>query len=147
MSRKKTAPAAGARVLIGVLAVAILAVLASLNSYQGSADERRQARDRYGVESALLRLAAASRRLPPAGAVGYLSDLQLSDQAGTPAFLAAQYVLAPHLLVPVDAHASTEWAVGNFSRPVDFAAVGARAGYTMVTDMGNGVVLYRKATP
>ncbi len=148
MSRKTTLPAAGARALVGVLAVAALAVLASLNSYQGTVEDRRRLPDRYGVESSLeQRFASVSVRLPASGAVGYLSDVPFSDPAGTPAFLAAQYALAPRLLVPVDTHGAAEWAVGNFSRPSDFAAAGARAGYTMTAQMGNGVVLYRKAKP
>jgi hypothetical protein len=38
-----------------------------------------------------------------------------------------------------------EWAVGNFTKPLDFAAAGAARGYQMIADLGNGVVLYRRA--
>ena len=55
--------------------------------------------------------------------------------------------MAPRLLAPVRQGIAAEWAVGNFSRPVDFVAAGAQAGYTMVADTGRGVVLFRKARP
>jgi hypothetical protein len=37
--------------------------------------------------------------------------------------------------------------VGNFSKPLDFAAAGAAKGYAMTADLGNGVVLYHRQTP
>jgi hypothetical protein len=46
----------------------------------------------------------------------------------------------------VGAGAHPEWAAGSFSRPVDFAALGAAHGYDMVADLGNGVILYRHRT-
>jgi len=134
----------GARIWIGVLAVAILGVAASLKSYQASSEQHRESTDPYGVGLALQRFATADRELPPRSTIGYLSDLSLNDQAGTPAFLAAQYALAPRLLVPVEQKPIAEWAVGNFSRPTDFAGFGARAGFIMVADTGSGVILFKR---
>jgi hypothetical protein len=37
-----------------------------------------------------------------------------------------------------------EWAVGNFSKPQDYASAGDAHGYTLVADLGNGIVLFRR---
>jgi len=135
------------RVLIGLIAVAIAAVLASADSLQ-LASQLQQ--DPWGVQSAAQRFSGAATRLPPLDEVGYISDLAVDGKDGTPAFLAAQYALAPRLVTPVGRAALADgtaprYAVGNFSRPTDFAAAGAKAGYTVEADLGNGVVLYTKA--
>jgi hypothetical protein len=134
------------RVVIGVLAVAALAVFASMNSYQISAQDAQQFPDRYGVVSAEQRFASALELLPTTAVIGYISDLPLSETAGSTAFVAAQYVVAPRSLVLAGAQ-PTAWAVGNFARPGDFAAIGAQAGFTIVRDFGNGVVVYRRNKP
>jgi hypothetical protein len=131
-----------ARVLAGLIIVAIAAVLASADSLQIASQLQP---DPYGAESAVQRFAPADARLPPLGSVGYISDLSVLGRDGMTAFLAAQYALAPRLLVPVE-RASPQQAVGNFSRPSDFAGAGAQAGYALEADLGNGIVLYRKAS-
>jgi hypothetical protein len=129
------------RVLAGLLAVAIAAVLASADSLQ-LASQLQQ--DPWGVESAAQRFADAAARLPPLDQIGYISDLPVTGKDGTPAFLAAQYALAPRLLTPVG-RTGPQQAVGNFSRPTDYAKAGAEAGYAVEADLGNGIVLYTKA--
>jgi hypothetical protein len=129
------------RVLAGLIAVAIAAVLASLDSLQIASQLQP---DPFSVESAIERFAGASTSLPPRGEIGYISDLPLHGDAGTAAFLVTQYALAPRLLTPVG-RTSPQQAVGNFSRPTDYAAAGAKAGYAVEADLGNGVILYRKA--
>lgn len=161
------------RVQIGVVAVAILAIFGSFNPYQISMDMAQHFSDPYHVAAAEQRFAEVARRLPANGAIGYISDLPCegcaSDPAqvpGTPrrqggdmrlgaalrnagnaAFVGARYALAPRLVAPIPEAASAEWAVGNFSAPGDFAAFGAESGFTMVADLGSGVVLYRRAKP
>jgi len=130
-----------------VLAVACLAVYSSLSSYGISSAIRQQSTDKYGVEAQLQRLAPAAAKLPAGVAVGYLSDVAPSSDPGTAAFLASQYALAPHLLVWASPAAPVEWAVGNFSKPADYAAVGAQAGFGVVEDFGLGVLLYRRSRP
>ena len=98
--------------------------------------------DPWAVESGMRRFAGAATQLPAFGAVGYLSDVPFQDR-GTLAFLVAQYALAPRLLTPVE-QKDPQQAVGNFSQPIDYAKAGAKAGYRMEADIGNGVVLYRK---
>jgi hypothetical protein len=137
----------GSRIWIGVLAVVGLGLAASWESYETSADQRRESTDPYAVGLTLQRFAAANRQLPAGETTAYLSDLPLTDQAGTLAFLTAQYALSPRLLVPTGQKPAAHWAVGNFSRPTDFAAAGARAGFHMVADTGNGVILFQRAAP
>jgi hypothetical protein len=129
------------RVLAGLIAVAIAAVLASADSLQLASQLQP---DPFGAESATQRFAPAAARLPPFGSVGYISDLPVLSQDGMTAFLAAQYALAPRLVAPVE-RTSPQQAVGNFSRPTDYATVGAKAGYALEADLGNGVVLFTKA--
>lgn len=117
-----------------------------MNSYQISAQDAQQFPDRYGVVAAEQRFASALELLPANAVIGYISDLPLSETAGSTAFVAAQYVVAPRSLVLASAQ-PTEWAVGNFAHPEDFAAIGAQAGFTLVRDFGNGVVVYRRNKP
>lgn len=147
MAERKNTPAAGGRVVTGVLVVAVLAVLASLNSYQVSVANARQFADPYGAALAEQRFAPSLPSLPSDAVLAYISDLPLQQVAGTAAFLAAQYALAPRMVVPVEDHPAAEWAVGNFSRPANYAAAGAKSGYAMVGDYGSGVIVYRKANP
>jgi hypothetical protein len=132
------------RVLIGLIAVAIAAVLASADSLQLATQLQS---DPWGVESAAQRFSGTATRLPPLDEIGYISDLPVDGKDGTPAFLAAQYALAPRLVTPVGRSALVrpQHAVGNFSRPTDFAAAGAKAGYAVEADLGNGVILYTNA--
>jgi hypothetical protein len=82
--------------------------------------------------------------VPASAVLGYLTDLDPSQQAYGSAFLAAQYAVAPRVLVLIDPQTRPEWAVGNFTRPMDFSAVGAAKGYAMNADLGNGVVLFHR---
>jgi hypothetical protein len=128
------------RVLVGLIIVAVASVLAAANSLQLSSQLQP---DPWSIEIAVERFSGATTRLPAHSAVGYISDLPVTDTAGTLAFLSAQYALAPRFLDPL-MRTSPEQAVGNFSVPTDYRAAGAKAGYTLESDLGNGVVLYRK---
>ena len=44
----------------------------------------------------------------------------------------------------VDEQQKPDWAVGNFTKPMDFAAAGDARGYALAADLGNGVVLFRR---
>ena len=140
-SRQKTL-LAGVRKGAGVLAVAA-ALIASAELFRTASALSTQNPDASGVASAVQRFEAARRVLPQRGTVAYLSDLPEST-GGIP-YMAASYALAPLLVVPAEKNPAAAWAVGNFSHPVDYAAAGAPYGYTIVSDSGNGVVLYRKA--
>jgi hypothetical protein len=144
------APATASRstlVMSVLFAVAILAVYGAMNSYQLSARYAQRYPDAYGAGSAQVRFAPLVDKVPPATVLGYFTDVAPSD-AFNAAFLAAQHAVAPRLLVLLNAQdkqAGPEWAVGNFSKPQDFAALGKAYGYNMQADLGNGIVLFRKA--
>ena len=130
-----------------LFAVAILAVYGAMNSYQLSAGYARQYPDAYGAGGAQVRFAPLLEKVPPATVLGYFTDVAPSD-AFNAAFLAAQHAVAPRLLVLLNTQNKQdrpEWAVGNFSKPQDFAALGKTYGYSMEADLGNGIVLFHKA--
>jgi len=135
-------------VTVILFAVALLAVYGALNSYQVSAEYARQYPDAYGGERARIRFAPLLEKIPPNAELGYFGDLDPSHPAYASAFLAAQYAVAPRMLLFVDAATTPEWAVGNFSKPQDYAPLGEARGYSLAADLGNGVVLFhRKAVP
>lgn len=125
----------------------LVAVYGALNSYQVSAEYARQYPDAYGGERARIRFAPLLSRIPASAELGYFTDLDPSQPAFAPAFLAAQYAIAPRMLLLVDAKTMPEWAVGNFSKPQDYAPLGEAHGYSMAADLGNGVVLFRRKDP
>jgi len=131
------------RAVIGAIAVAVLAVFAAMKSSDLSS---QQAADPFGIASAQTRFAPALEMLPTSGVIGYLSDLPAGENAGSIAYMAAQYAVAPRAIVPVE-KSPVEWALGNFARPGNFAERGAQAGFRLVHDFGNGVVVYRRARP
>ncbi len=124
--------------------VAILAILGARNSYQTSSDYAAQYPDQYGGASAEIRFAPLLARIPATAQIGYFTDLDPSQAVAGGVFLAAQYAVAPRLLVNLDAQNQPEWAVGNFSKPQDYAAAGEAKGYSLVEDLGSGVVLFRR---
>jgi hypothetical protein len=130
------------------IVVAILAVLGAHNSYQTSSDYAAQYPDQYGGARAEVRFAPLIARIPANAEVGYFTDLDPSQALAGGVFLAAQYAVAPRLLVDLlvnpDTKDKPEWAVGNFSKPQDYAAAGEARGYGLVEDFGSGVVLFRR---
>lgn len=132
------------KVTAGVLAVGVLGAFGALNSYQVSSNYAEKFPDAYGGGVAQVRFAPLLERVPASAELGYITDLDPSQRAYESAFLAAQYAVAPRVLVTTQGAAWPEFAVGNFSRPQDFAAAGAARGYAMTADLGNGVVLFRR---
>ena len=122
----------------------MLVLFAALNGYQVSARSAEQFPDTYGVARGELRFAPLIERVPATAQIGYITDLAPSSPAYDATLLATQYALAPRQLLIIGEGASPEWAAGYFSRPADFAALGATHGYDMVADLGNGVILYRR---
>lgn len=130
--------------LIAVLLVAAVATGASVRNWSLAEELAKQQRDPYGIGNAIQRFQPVAGKLP-SGPVGYLTDVSPATQAGQAAFMAAQYALAPAMLVIPTGAVAPAWAVGNFARPQDFAAIGRAAGYRMVGDYGNGVVLFQRS--
>ncbi len=129
------------------LVVGVLAIFGALNSYQVSRGYSAQFPDAYGAARAQVRFAPLLERVPSSAELGYFTDLDPSQPAYAPAFLAAQYAVAPRLLIDLRNGFPPELAVGNFSKPQDFAAAGEARGYSLVADLGNGVALFRRKTP
>lgn len=125
-------------------AVPLLTFFAALNGYHISATNAKQFSDTFGVSRAEMRFAPLIARIPATAQIGYLTDLDPSSADYSAAFLAAQYALAPRQLSILGKGPTPEWATGNFSRPVDFAAAGAAHNYEVIADLGTGVVLYRR---
>jgi hypothetical protein len=131
-------------VTVAALAVAVLGAAGAFSSYQVSTSYAQQYPDAYGAERAQVRFAPLLDRVPPSAELGYFTDLDPSQAAYAPALLAAQYAVAPRVLALLDGKQTPEFAVGNFSKPQDFAAAGEARGYVMAADLGNGVVLFRR---
>jgi hypothetical protein len=129
------------------LAVGVLGVFGALNSYQVSRGYSEQFPDAYGGARAELRFAPLAARTAPDAQLGYFTDLDPSGTAYAAAYLAAQYALAPRLLLRVDAQTRPEWAVGNFAQSRDYTQAGDARGYGLVADLGNGVVLFQRKSP
>jgi hypothetical protein len=144
MAQTKTSSSRSTLVTVVLFVVAVVAVYGALNSYQVSAEYARQFPDAYGGDRARIRFAPLESKVPANAELGYFTDLNPSQSAYTPAFLAAQYAVAPRILTFLDAKTTPEWAVGNFSKPQDYASAGDAHGYTLVADLGNGVVLFRR---
>ena len=132
-----------ARVSVGFAVVCALACVGAFRSHRATVEYHENQRDLYGVAAAEARFAKIKSKLLGGEMVGYITDLPAGSVANTTAFLATQYALAPALLVSVDPRVKFELAIGNFSRPQDFAAAGAAKGLEFVEEMGQGVVLYR----
>jgi hypothetical protein len=128
------------RASVGALAVAILAFAASFSSYEIST---QLAADPFRISATQTRFADALNLLPPAATIAYLTDMPVTGNAGTVAYMTARYAVAPRALVPAG-KLPAEWAIGNFAHPADFVAIGAQSGFALVRDFGNGVVVYRR---
>ena len=127
-------------------AVGVLAIFGALNSFQVSQGYSAQYPDAYGGARAEIRFAPLAARTPSDAELGYITDLDPSQPAYAAAFLAAQYALAPRLLMILSATPGgrPEWAAGNFTKPQDYAAAGVPLGYELSADLGKGVVLFHR---
>jgi len=126
----------------GIGGVVLFSLYTAFQRYR-SADEQDSAfQDPYMIQAQPERLREASRYLPDKAVIGYLSDLPLDAVSGQAARFGIMYALAPRL-VTVSAD-SQDWVVGNFSHPLDYAAVGGAHQLDLVRDFGNGIVLFRR---
>ncbi len=132
------------RASIVATAVLVLAATSLLNLLEATGKQAKQG-DPYMIEQQIDRFRRAAAELPPAATVGYISDMGLDSSRGVLAFDAARYALAPRLLVPAPGAQPGDWVLGNFSTSQDFAEAGAKAGLAIHKDLGNGVLLYRRA--
>jgi hypothetical protein len=132
-----------ASVQIGVLAAAAICVWGALDFFVFESDLQSQSqnRDPYMVAAQPERFSGLKRVVSEDAVLGYLSDAEPGSTIAGAIFESAQYALAPRLL---QMSTEREWVLGNFTRPADFQAVGARYSLHLERDFGNGVVLYRR---
>jgi hypothetical protein len=128
-------------VIASVVAVSVLCLWGSFESYQFESAYQQQNRDPYMISAQFVRLEPLLSVVPKAAEIGYLTDAQPGSVLDLAMLLGAQYVLAPRLVARGVAH---DWVLGNFSRPADFVALGQTNGLRLQKDFGNGVVLFRK---
>jgi hypothetical protein len=107
-----------------------------LSEYSRSADQFQM-----GAQEARFRDALAA--LPAAGILGYVSDIPPGSVQAEAMFGAAQYALVPHVLLPLK-NGKADWVVGSFARPEEAPRLAAEHALTIVSDYGNGVVLFRR---
>lgn len=125
------------RALLGLTIATLLSLYATVDFYGKQIELNKTQKDAYQIGAQELRFAALKRQLGPDTVAGYLSDV-----ADPGILLSAQHALAPVMLVD---NAPYQFVVGNFSRPMDYAAFGRERKLVLVRDFGNGVILFRKA--
>lgn len=102
---------------------------------------QQQFRDPYKVSAQFSRLAGVRDAVPENAIIGYVTDLPRGTITDNATFDGAQYVLAPRMLQRTT---SSDWVLGDFAKPDDFASIGRKYGLRMERDFGEGVVLFRK---
>jgi hypothetical protein len=130
-------------VIVAFLAI-VLSVLAGVQSYSGALAMGRQMQDPWKVDLAHRRFEPLRGKLPPNATLGYISDMSTSTDWGLANFFTTQYVLAPRVLVEPQTSRNFEYAIGNFSKQLDYTSYGMMQGLVVVEDLGFGIVLYRK---
>lgn len=135
-------PSISIRALAGIAAAAALALTGALDYSQFLSEYSRSA-DQFQIGAQQARFRDVLAALPAGGVVGYVSDIPPSEAPGQAMLGAAQYALAPRVLVPLKRGGNTDWVVGSFARPDEAPRVAAERGLSIVTDYGNGVVLFR----
>ena len=126
------------RTLAGLCISAILSLYGALQFYGEQREQDQIQPDPYKLIDQERRFAPVRKIVPPDALVGYVSDLATDSTL----LLTAQYALAPRLLVK---NPTSDWVIGNFARPQDFAAFARAHGLTMVKEFPDGVILFRKS--
>jgi hypothetical protein len=133
---------------VGVIAASIaagaIALFGGMTAYSVSRVLNKASKDPFHVQIALEQFAPVRARVPATAVLGYASDLPLSSDAGKAGFFAAQYALAPRILVDSASRDRFEYVLGNWARKQDYAAAGKSRGLDPIEDLGNGIFLYRK---
>jgi len=126
------------RTLAGISLSAILSFYGGLQFYGEQREQNQIQPDPYKLADQERRFAPVREIVPPNALVGYVSDLATDPTL----LLTAQYALAPRLLVK---NPTSDWVIGNFSRPQDFAAFARAHEFTLVKEFPDGVILFRKS--
>lgn len=129
------------RVRFGVAAAVALSMWGVIEYFGFEAAWQKQSRDPYQIAAQSSRLAPVAAAVPDSAVLGYATDLEPGSVAALAVFNAAQYALAPRLILQ---DAAQPRVLGNFARPADFVEIGRRYGLLIERDFQNGVVLFRK---
>lgn len=136
-------PSARARIRIAVALILIYAGASTLHWLDRAAEwPARSAQDE--ISAYQRRLEVLRPALPARGVVGYLGDPEPTGAGALQHFrryLLAQYSLAPVLLIE---SAEPDLVVGNF---LPGATPAPPAGFQLVRDFGDGLVLFRRSGP
>jgi hypothetical protein len=94
----------------------------------------------------LARLEVLRKALPAHATVGYEADAEnpLSDPDEVRRFYLAQYALAPVIVV---AGVDRDLVVGNYRDPGRNCRLCRSAGFVLQDDFGDGLMVFRRATP
>jgi len=125
------------KAILGLTIATALSLYCTVDFYGKQIELNRAQKNAYQIGAQELRFEALKSQLGPGAVVGYVSDVA---DPGT--VLSAQHALAPVLLVD---NVPYQFVVGNFSKPMDYAAFGRERKLVLVEDFGNGVTLFRKA--
>ena len=123
---------------------ALFALFAVLDFWSFTLRFNRQYPDLYGIDLHERRLQTLVGELPPEAVVGYVSDLSFDTLDGQTAFFAAQYALAPRVVVMHDSHYVEDLVLGYYSRQIDPLAEAANLGMKLREDFGSGVALFER---
>jgi hypothetical protein len=100
-------------------------------------------RDPYGVALQQQRLQDVISNLPAVRVVGYFREPGFDPFPGSGRQLAAQYAVAPRMLVP-QARAPQDWVLGDFARAMDRSGFALANGVHVVKVFPNDVVLFQR---
>ena len=132
------------RVQAAVALAAALSLWGAVEHFGFETEYQKQSRDPYRIAAQAERLQGVRAATSDNAILGYITDAEPGSVTASAMLNAAQYVLAPRLLRQ---DAGQDFTLGNFTRPADYAAAGAKYGLRVERDFGAGVVLYRKEGP
>ncbi|MBZ5594426.1 MAG: hypothetical protein LAP39_19465 [Acidobacteriia bacterium] len=125
------------KTMAGMAVAAGLSLYGTFAFYEDQTLRNRNMHDLYHVGEQVQRLAPLNREVAPGTLLGYVTDLNSSEQ-----FVAVQYAVAPRLLVDDPPQGLV---LGDFSRSLDYAEFGRQHGLTLMKEFPYGVVLFRKS--
>ena len=126
------------KTIVGLSVAAALSLYGTLEFYEEQMDRNQVRKDPYQIGWQVRRAGPLAREVPPTARLGYISDRQ-PDPAE---LLALQYAIAPRLLV---GNAPHDYVLGDFSKSLDYAQFGRARGLTLVKQLPEGLVLFRKS--
>jgi hypothetical protein len=144
--KEPSRPAPAWRAKAAVAALAAVSLYNALIQFGLTDQFTSQYPDPYSVMGLQARLSRIFDRIPPGERVGYFSNVPFTEPAGQAAFFAAQYALAPRIVLKEDAKTANQarYWLGIFVKQEDFAQKGRERGLALEQDLGGFVVLYRK---